>query len=131
MADRTLEGLNNQKRTASISVSDTIATSATLNDTLFNLPKNSMVVGGYVLVTTASGTSTDTVDVKVGSTVVINEAVVGATGVQEGTLTKSYFSTGGAVTVVAGSDAPDDAGRIRVVLEYIELDKVNGEYTEV
>lgn len=127
--DMTRTGLNNQKREADWSVSDVVSTTATLDVTLFNLPANTILLSAHVLVTEASGTSTDTVDVKVGSTVVANEVVVGTTGTKVGSVTPAYFATGGAVSVVAGADAPDTAGRFRLLIQYVELDKRTGEYT--
>ena len=129
MADLTFNDKNNQKKKISAFASGTIATSATMNDTLFTLPANSLVTAVYAIVTTASGTATDTVDVKVGSTVVANEVVVGVLGVASGTVAKTFFPTGGVVTVVAGADAPDAAGRIRIVVEYIEVELTDGQYT--
>ena len=130
MADLTYSYKNNQKKKISAFASGTIATSATMNDTLFTLPVNSLVTNVYAIITTASGTATDTVDVKVGSTVVANEVVVGALGVASGTVAKTFFPTGGVVTVVAGADAPDAAGRIRIVVEYIEVELTDGQYTD-
>ena len=129
MADLTYSDKNNQKKKISAFASGTIATSATMNDTLFTLPANSLVTAVYAIVTTASGTATDTVDVKVGSTVVANEVVVGVLGVASGTVAKTFFPTGGVVTVVAGADAPDNKGRIRIVVEYIEVELTDGTYT--
>lgn len=129
MADLTYSNKNNQKKKISAFASGTIATSATMNDTLFTLPVNSLVTAVYAIVTTASGAATDTVDVKVGTTVVANEVVVGVLGVASGTVAKTFFPTGGVVTVVAGADAPDAAGRIRIVVEYIEVELTDGQYT--
>lgn len=130
MADLTFDNKNNQKKTLSIFASGTISTTAAMNETLFTLPAASLVTNVYAIVTTASGTSTDTVDVKVGSTVIANEVVVGATGVASGTVAKTYFATGGVVTVVAGADAPGTAGRFKLVIEYIETELCNGAYTD-
>lgn len=130
MADRRFDGKNNQKKEKSLFASEAFGTSATMNDTLFTLPNNSVVTNAYAVVTTGSGTSTDTVDIKVGSTVVANEVVVGVAGIQGGTLAKGYFPTGGTVTVVAGADAPGTAGKIRIVVEYDELDLSEGTYTD-
>lgn len=130
MADLRFEDKNNQKKTYSVFASGTISTTATMSETLFTLPEASLVTNVYAIVTTASGTVTDTVDVKVGTTVVANEVVVGATGVASGTVAKTYFPTGGTVTVVAGADAPDTAGRLKVVVEYIETELTSGEYTD-
>jgi hypothetical protein len=128
--DLTFNNKNNQKKEISVFASGVISTSATMNDTLFTLPAASLVTAVYAIVTTASGTGTDTVDVKVGSTVIANEVVVGATGIASGTVTKGYFPTGGTVTVVAGADAPDTAGRFKLVVEYIETELCTGAYTD-
>lgn len=130
MADLTFETKNNQKKEISVFASGTISTTATMNNTLFTLPKASLVTAVYAIVTTASGTSTDTIDVKVGSTVIANEVVVGVAGIASGTVAKTYFATGGTVTVVAGADAPDTAGRFKLVIEYIETELCEGSYTD-
>lgn len=129
MADLRFKDKNNQKKVDSVFASGVIKTSATMNDTLFTLPPASLVTDAYAIVLTASGTATDTVDIKVGSTVVANEVVVGALGVASGTVAKTYFPTGGVVTVVAGADAPNAAGRIKIVVKYIETELSNGTYT--
>lgn len=130
MADLRYNAKNNHKKKISAFASGTITTSATMNDTLFTLPVNSLVTAVYAIVTTASGTVTDTVDVKVGSTVVANEVVVGVLGVASGTVAKTFFPTGGIVTVVAGADAPGTTGVIRIVVEYIEVELSEGTLTD-
>lgn len=129
MADLTFVGKNNQKKTKSLFASAEITTAVALNETLFTLPAQSVVINAYAIVTTVSGTTTDTVDIKVGATVVANEVVVGVLGIQGGTLTKAYFPTGGQVTVVAGADVPGITGKIRIVVEYDEIEVTNGKYT--
>lgn len=129
MADLTFNDKNNQKKTRSAFASGVITTAATMSETLFTLPVNSLVTEVYAIVETGSGTSTDTVDVKVGSTVVANEVIVGVVGVATGTVAKTFFPTGGIVTVVAGADAPGTTGKIRVVVEYVEVELTNGQYT--
>lgn len=130
MANLTLSNKNNQKKVRSAFASGVITTSAAMSDTLFTLPANSLVTEVYAIVETGSGTSTDTVDVKVGSTVVANEVVVGVVGVATGTVAKGFFPTGGIVTVVAGADAPGATGKIRIVVEYVEVELTNGQYTD-
>ena len=131
MADLRFEDKNNQKKEVSVFASGVLETSAVMDDTLFTLPEASVVTAVYAIVTTASGTATDSIDVKVGSTVVGDELVVGATGVVEATtLAKTYFPTGGTVTVVAGADAPDTDGRLKIVIEYIETELTSGTYTD-
>lgn len=130
MADLRFEGKNNQKKGVSIFSSEAITTSATMNDTLFTLPANSLVTAVYAIVLAGSGTATDTVDVKVGTTVVANEVVVGVVGVASGTVAKTFFPTGGSVTVVAGADAPGTTGKVKIVVEYIETELTTGTYTD-
>ena len=130
MADLTFENKNNQKKTSSVFASGVITTAAAMSEVLFTLPVNSLVTEVYAIVETGSGTATDTVDVKVGSTVVANEVVVGVVGVATGTVAKTFFPTGGTVTVVAGADAPGTTGKIRIVVEYVEVELTNGQYTD-
>lgn len=130
MADLTFKNKNNQKKTRSAFASGVITTAAAMSETLFTLPVNSLVTEVYAIVETGSGTATDTVDVKVGSTVVANEVVVGVVGVATGTVAKAFFPTGGIVTVVAGADAPGTTGKIRIVVEYVEVELTNGQYTD-
>ena len=129
MADLRLEDKNNQKKTSSVFASGILSTSATMSDTLFTLPEASLVTNVYTYVETASGAVGDTVDVKVGSTVIANEAIVGVAGTVLDTV-DTYFPTGGSVTIVAGSDAPDAAGRIKIIVEYIETEVTSGAYTD-
>lgn len=130
MADLTFNDKNNQKKTRSAFASGVITTAAAMSETLFTLPVNSLVTEVYAIVETGSGTATDTVDVKVGSTIVANEVVVGVVGVATGTVAKTFFPTGGVVTVVAGADAPGTTGKIRIVVEYVEVELTNGQYTD-
>lgn len=130
MADLRFNDKNNHKKVDSVFASGVITTSATMNDTLFTLPAGSLVTEAYAIVITGSGTATDTVDIKVGSTVVANEVVVGVVGVASGSVAKTYFPTGGTVTVVAGADAPGTTGEIRIVVKYTEVDLSNGTLTD-
>ena len=130
MADLTFKDKNNQKKVRSAFASGVITTAAAMSETLFTLPVNSLVTEVYAIVEAGSGTATDTVDVKVGSTVVANEVVVGVVGVAVGTVAKTFFPTGGVVTVVAGADAPGTTGKIRIVVEYVEVELTNGQYTD-
>jgi len=130
MADLRFEKKNNQKKEISVFASGAIAISATMDDTLFTLPVASLVTNAYAIVTTASGALGATVDIKVGATVVANEVLVDATGVNSGTVAPAYFATGGSVTVVASAVAPDAAGIVKIVVEYIETELAEGTYTD-
>ena len=133
MADKTRDDNNFQKRgvcvfTAPLAEADILTTGSVYG----NLPERSLIVSAGVLVTTVSTTTSSTLDVKVGSTVVANEVAVTAAGFIAGTMVAAnqYFATGGAITVLAGSTTPAAGDLVgELVIEYIELDKTTGEYT--
>lgn len=127
MADLTRVGLNNQKREVYVGVGEACPTST---NTIFNLPKNSVVLGATLVVLTADSTATSTIDVYVGSKVVADELAVDAAGTVQSFATPAYFATGGAVGIAPGAVAPAGDGSVRLVVEYIELDKTSGEYTD-
>jgi len=130
MADLRFEDKNNQKKSSCVFASGILSTAVAMDDTLFTLPEASMVTNVIAYVETVSGTATDSVDVKVGSTVVGNEMIVGVAGIGAGTVVPTYFPTGGSVTVVSGADAPDTDGRIKIIVEYIETELTSGTYTD-
>ncbi len=132
MADLTFEFKNNQKKSLSIFASGDITalSGATPSDTLFTLPKASLVTNVYAIITDAAGAG-DTLDVLVGATVVANEIDIASTGVASGTVTATYFATGGAVTCVAGAGGVLGADTTyKIVIEYIETELTEGEYTD-
>jgi len=133
MADLTRQGLNAQKREPSVSVALQLTEAEILADAIpFVLPANVVVSSVDVNVTTASTTVSATVDVLVGTTVIANEVAANAAGVVTGTpiTTARYFATGGAVHVVGGATLPAAGDLILdLIIQYIELDKTSGEYT--
>lgn len=131
MADLTNTGKNNQKKEYSVFASApiTYAALATPSDTLFNLPKASLVTNVYAIITDAAGAG-DTLDVVVGTTVVANEIAINALGVASGTVAQTYFPTGGVVTCVAGAGAAlVEASTYKIVVEYVETELAEGTYT--
>jgi len=130
MADLRFDEKNNQKKTGSIFASAFIATAVAMDEVLFNLPEASIVTNVMAVVETASGVATSTVDVTVGGTVVADELNVGATGTKLAAPAPVYFATGGEVKVVTGAVAADAAGRIKIVVTYIETELTTGEYTD-
>lgn len=130
--DIRFEDKNNQKKSVSIFASGLIteALGATPDYTLFTLPKASLVTRAYVIVTDAADTG-DTLDIKVGTTVVANEIAISALGVASGTVAPTYFPTGGVVSAVAGAGgALGAAGAYKIVVEYIETELTDGTYTD-
>ncbi len=133
MADRKRTGLNNQKRAVSVLSAPFVeADILTTGSTYATLPARSLIISVGILVTTASGTATSTLDVTANGTVVANEVDVDDTGWKAGTVVEdaAYLATGGDIVVKSGAVAPA-AGTLvgELVVEYIELDKVTGEYT--
>lgn len=123
---------NNQKKSISVFASGLIAcaNASTPDFALFTLPRASLVTRAYAIVTDAAAAG-DTLDIKVGSTVVANEISIAAAGVVSGTVTPTYFATGGLVTVVAGDGAAlGGAAAFKVVVEYIETELTDGTYTD-
>ena len=126
------ENKNNQKKELSIFASGLIAVAnaATPDYALFTLPRASLVTRAYAIITDAAAAG-DTLDIKVGSTVVANEIAISALGIASGTVTPAYFATGGLVTVVAGDGAAlGGAAEFKIVVEYIETELSEGEYTD-
>lgn len=130
--DIRFENKNNQKKSVSIFASGLItkALGATPDCTLFTLPKAALVTSAYAIVTDAAGTG-DTLDIQVGTTVVANEIDISALGVATGTVTPTYFPTGGVVSAVAGAGGVlGAAGAYKIVVEYIETELTDGTYTD-
>lgn len=130
--DIRFENKNNQKKSVSIFASGLItkALGATPDCTLFTLPKAVLVTSAYAIVTDAAGTG-DTLDIQVGTTVVANEIDISALGVATGTVTPTYFPTGGVVSAVAGAGGVlGAAGAYKIVVEYIETELTDGTYTD-
>jgi hypothetical protein len=130
--DIRFDNKNNQKKGVSIFASGLIsaANASTPDYTLFTLPRAALVTRAYAIVTDAAAAG-DTLDVKVGSTVVANEIAISSLGVASGTVTPAYFATGGLVSVVAGDGAAlGGAAIFKIVVEYIETEVSDGKYTD-
>lgn len=139
--DAKRKGLNNQRRGVDVVVTELLASSvgtsgipmavASDGSTVATLPPKSLIVGVEAVVTVASASS-DTIDVTYGGNVVCNEISVDALGGVVGTVveTAAYSATGGDIVVKDGSQATDANFRGRVIVRYVELDRVTGMYTE-
>jgi len=127
-------GTNNQKRSVCVGVARALVESQILVDGInpFKLPVGSLITSVRVNVTTVSGTSSATVDVLAGADVIANEVAVTVAGsiIATDIPGKNYLATGGEITIKAGSTTPADGALVcDLVIEYIELDKRSGEYT--
>ena len=131
MVDITRNGLYNQKRSVSVGVFDLTEAEILAVAGVANLPERCVVTDVKAIVKTVSTTGSSSISVLVGAVDIGNDIAVTVAGViPEVTVAPKYFPTGGAITVVGGA-TPPAAGDllVEVVVEYIELDKVTGEYT--
>ena len=130
MADLTRTGLNYKKREICVAVSEEL-TGADINDgaILFNLPDKTVVVGIKLMVTTL--VADDTIDITYAGNVIGDEISTAAAGVIDEPVTaaNAYSETGGPIVAVDGSAAVATTFRGRLIIEYLELEKTTGEYT--
>jgi hypothetical protein len=127
------EGLNNQKRGICVMVSDLLADAdiASTGSTIATLPAQSVIIAARVMTTVVTASGGVALDYN-GSA--IEAAIVcTALGPLAGTVigTAAYSATGGDIVVKDGGTAPGDtAWEGYIIIEYIELGKVTGEYTD-
>ena len=134
MTDLKRTGTNNQKRSVSVLSAPLLEADILTTGSIYaTLPARSLIISVTVNVATASGTASATVDVTANGTVVANEVAVTVAGGIAGTLVSAatYLATGGDIVVLAGAVTPANGAFVGdLVVEYIELDKSNGEYTD-
>ena len=131
----TRDGNVHQKRGVCVMVSD-LQTGTQVAGTgvlIGVLPVGSVIISAGVLSTVASETG-DTLDLSYAGAVVANEIPADdgtAPNFEPGTIitTAAYSATGGNIILLNGAQTVITAWRGRVVIEYIELDKVTGEFT--
>jgi hypothetical protein len=134
--DQTLEGKNNAKK--SVCVSSALIDFGTQNVgigetvSVFNLPANAVVTNAFFYVNTGVAGTTATGKVSVGGIDAIAAvAFAGTAGVLKGgAVTKVSTGTGAEVLVTIGTAAAT-AGKVEVIVEYIEYTKSTGELTNV
>jgi len=131
-----LNGQNGAKKSVCVSSAtldfDAQAVASGETVSVFNLPANAVVTNAFFKVTTGVTGATATGKVTVGSTDAI--AAVAFAGVADaikgGAVTKVSTGTGAEVTVTIGT-ANATAGKVEVIVEYIEYTKTTGELTNV
>ena len=113
---------------AGVATAGTLATGDVV--TLFTLPENADVTNAYIYVAKAPTGGTQTLKISVGSTDIVAAVAVGTSaGVfKGGAVTKANSGTGSNVTVTTGIANLTD-GEFRIVVEYVEYNKVTGELT--
>ena len=134
-ANKTRDGKVMQKRGVSVLVIPFVEADILVDGSVYaNLPPRTMIMRILSNVTTASGTANATVDALFNGTVVSNEIPVAAANVTQETMAVAgqYSATGGEFVIKAGAVTPADGALVgELVVEYIELDKTNGEYTQL
>lgn len=131
-----LNGNNTAKKSYSVSSAtidfgvQAVASGETVS--VFNLPANSVVTNVFFLVVEGVTGATATGKVTVGSTDAIAAvAFAGVSGAVKGGATTPVFTgTGAEVTVTIGA-ANATAGKVEVIVEYVEYTKTTGELTNI
>ena len=134
MADRKRTGTNNQKRSVSVLSTPFVEADILVAGSVYaTLPSRSLIVRITVLITTVSGTASSTLDLDANGTEVGSEIAATVLGgiVEVPVSTAAYLSTGGDIVLQAGAVTPADGALVgELIVEYIELDKTTGEYTD-
>ena len=137
MSDLKRTGLNNQKRGVCVAVLPFVEADILLTGSIYaSLPSYVVVQAVNFLFTTVSGTVTPDISVTINGTAVVTNVDCGSVsgvGLIRGTPAKtaSYFASGGDVVILAGTTTPADGALVgSLIVEYVELDKVTGEYTD-
>lgn len=97
------------------------------------IPERTIIQNVTSNITTASGTANATLDVLANGVVLVNELPVAAANIDDETLIAAarYLANGGELTIRPGAVAPANGALVgELIVEYIELDKRIGEYTE-
>ena len=133
-ANKTRDGLLAQKRGVCVAVIPFLEADVLVDGSVYvNMPARSMIMSVTSNVTTASGTANATLDVTYNGTVLVNELPVAIADIGTETLVAAarYSATGGELVIKAGAVTPANGALVgELVVEYIELDKVSGEYTQ-
>jgi|SaaInl8_120m_RNA_FD_contig_21_2407617_length_2604_multi_16_in_0_out_0_2 hypothetical protein len=136
MADLTTQNRNNQQRSVCSSVGELLFSDITtaVSDTICKIPKGALVLGTRTNVITAFNAGTSiTADIGIGgsATGIDDDLSIASTGVTAGTASGVYYASGTDVTVVTTiTGAVPTAGRLQIIVDYIETDKVSGNYVD-
>ena len=130
MADLRTAYKNHQRRVVNAVVGENLS-AADVNDIaiIATLPPNALVVGYQVIIKEAAG-SGEQINITYNNTAVASDVVVDTVGIVGAYNTPSHAVGGGNISVRPGTTAPT-AGLFDVIVEYIDIDKTTGEYTEV
>lgn len=132
--NKTRDGILAQKKDVRVAVIPFVEADILVDGSVYvNLPERTLIQRATINITTVSGTATATLDITANGTVLVNEQAATALGVADCTLVDAarYLATGGELVIKAGAVTPAAGDLVgELVVEYIELDKNNGEYTK-
>lgn len=133
-ANKTRDGIVAQKKGVCVCSIPFVEADVLVDGSVYvQMPDRSLITRVVSNITTASGTASATLDVVANSVVLVNEMAVAAANVTDETLVAAaqYMATGGELVIKAGGTTPADGALIgEILVEYIEMDKNTGEYTE-
>ena len=132
--NKTRDGLLAQKKGVCVAVIPFVEADILVDGAVYvSLPPRSLITRVTSNITTESGTASSTLDVVANGVVLVNELPVAIADIADETLVAAarYLATGGELVIKAGATTPADGALIgELIVEYIELDKNTGEYTE-
>lgn len=132
--NKTRDALFGQKKGVSVAVIQFVEADVVADGSVFvQLPARVMIQNITSNITTASTTATSTLDIEANGVVLVNEMAVAAANIGDETLVAAarYLPNGGELVLKPGAVAPAAGDLVgELIVEYIELDKNCGEYTE-
>lgn len=132
--NKTRDGSFHQKKGVSVLVAAFVEADILVDGAVYgNLPDRILITRLTSNITTESGTANATLDVLANGVVLVNELPVAIADIADETLVAAarYLVTGGEFVIKAGAVTPADGALIgEILMEYIELDKNTGEYTQ-
>lgn len=92
-----------------------------------DLPPRVLVTNVQAVTKVVAANALANINVKVGLVNIATNMVVGPLG-SRGIATSGYFPVGGQLTITSGTVAPSALADIEVLVSYVELDVLSGEY---
>lgn len=134
-ANKTRNGTIAQKRSVRIAVIPFVEADILVDGSAYlSLPPRTMITRIWSNITDGSATANATLDVVYNGTVLVNELAAVTVDLTAETLVAAaqYSATGGELVIKAGAVTPAAGDLVgELIVEYIELDRTTGEYTEM
>ncbi len=124
-----------QKKTSRVAVIPFVESEILVDGSVYlSLPPRVMITRIWSNITGGSATVNATLDIVYNGTVLVNELAAVAVDLTAETLVAAaqYSATGGELVIKAGAVTPAAGNLVgELIVEYIELDRNTGEYTEM